>query len=132
MTAEPLYRFGYGLSYTTFQYSKIKVRGTTVSVAVKNTGPRAGDEVVQLYVRDVAASVPVPQRHLEGFQRIHLKPGQTKVVKFTLKPEQLACWDEHGQPVLEPGEFQISVGGGQPDDPSSHAVSTTLTIRPTG
>jgi len=129
MTAEPLYRFGYGLSYTTFKYTKLKVRGTEVSVAVKNTGARAGDEVVQLYVRDVVASVPVPHRHLEGFQRIHLKPGQAKIVKFTLLPEQLACWDDNGKPLLEPGEFQISVGGGQPEDANSHAVSTTLTIR---
>lgn len=110
MEAEPLYRFGFGLSYTTFTYSKLKVRGLAVSVDVKNTGKRAGDEVVLLYVRDVEASVPVPLRHLEGFKRIHLKPGQTKTVKFQLKREQLACYDDAGRPFVEPGDFEITVG----------------------
>jgi beta-glucosidase len=126
MEGEVLYRFGYGLSYTTFKYSKLKVRGLSVSVDVKNTGRRAGDEVVQLYVRDVEASVPVPRRHLEGFKRIHLTPGQVQTVKFTLQPGQLACFDEAGQPFIEPGQFEISVGGGQPDDPASGALTTTL------
>ena len=81
---------------------------------VKNVGQRAGDEVVQLYVSDVKASVPVPRRHLEGFRRIHLNPGQKKTVTFTLADNQLACYDDAGKPFIEPGEFQISVGGGQP------------------
>jgi beta-glucosidase len=128
MDAEPLYRFGYGLSYTKFKYAKLKVRGYDVSVDVKNVGKLAGDEVVQLYVSDVEASVPVPRLHLEGFKRIHLKPGQVKTVKFTLKPEQLMCYDDTGKAFLEPGQFRVSVGGGQPDDLASGAVSATLTV----
>ncbi|MCG3149616.1 MAG: Beta-hexosaminidase [Verrucomicrobiae bacterium] len=128
MDAEPLYRFGYGLSYTTFRYSKLKIRGLTVSVAVKNAGRLAGDEVVQLYIRDIVASVPVPRRHLAGFRRIHLKPGQTATVTFPLRREQFACFDDAGQPFLEPGDFEISVGGGQPDDPHSGAVTARLAL----
>jgi beta-glucosidase len=126
---EPLYRFGYGLSYTKFKYAKLKVRDYEVSVDVKNIGKLAGDEVVQLYVSDLEASVPVPRIHLEGFKRIHLKPGQVQTVKFTLKPEQLMCYDDAGKAFLEPGQFRVSVGGGQPDDPASGAVSTVLTVR---
>ncbi|MEI6084948.1 MAG: glycoside hydrolase family 3 C-terminal domain-containing protein [Verrucomicrobiota bacterium] len=129
MEGDVLYRFGYGLSYTTFKYSKLKLRGLEVSVDVKNTGRLAGDEVVQLYVRDVEASVPVPRRHLEDFRRIHLKPGQKKTVTFNLRSEQLACFDDAGQPFVEPGEFEISVGGGQPDDPLSAALSTILNLK---
>lgn len=129
MEGEVLYRFGYGLSYTTFKYSKLKVRGLSVSVDVKNTGRVAGDEVVQLYVRDVAASVPVPRRHLEGFRRIHLKPGEKKTITFTLRREQFVCFDDNGKPFIEPGDFEISVGGGQPDDPHSGALTSTLTLK---
>lgn len=129
MEGEPLYRFGYGLSYTNFKYSKLKVRGDEISVDVKNAGKVAGDEVVQLYVSDVEASVPVPKVHLAGFKRIHLKPGQVKTVKFTLKPAQLMCYDDTGKAFLEPGQFRISVGGGQPDDPASGTVSTMLTVK---
>jgi len=137
MKAAPCYRFGYGLSYTTFQYNGLKLgkkvierdESVTVSVHLKNTGRRLGDEVVQLYVRDVRASVPVPRLHLEGFQRIHLRPGQKKTVRFTLKPEQLVCYDDRGQAFVEPGKFHISVGGGQPGDPAGGVVTTTLTVR---
>jgi len=114
MDAEPLYRFGYGLSYTTFKYTSLKIRDRKISVDMHNTGRLAGDEVVQLYVSDVAASVPVPRRHLEGFRRIHLKPGQKKTIKFNLTDAQLACYDDDGNPFVEPGDFEISVGGGQP------------------
>jgi len=133
MECEPLYRFGFGLSYTSFKYSKLSVRadksGHVVRLDVTNTGKIAGDEVAQLYVRDVAASVPVPRRHLEGFQRVHLKPGQKKTLTFTVRPEQLVCYGDDGKPFVEPGEFEISVGGGQPDDPRSGARTTTLMIQ---
>jgi len=133
MEAKPLYRFGYGLSYTSFKYSKLNVRttksGYAVRVEVKNTGKLAGDEVVQLYLRDVQASVPVPRLHLEGFRRLRLKPGQKTTVTFTLRPDQLACYDDNGRPFIEPGGFEISVGGGQPGDPHSAALTTTLTVR---
>jgi beta-glucosidase len=119
---EPLFPFGYGLSYTTFAYSNLRLSARTirpdetltVSVDVQNTGQRAGDEVVQLYVSDVAASVPVPIRQLQGFERVHLAPGETKTVTFTLTPRQLSLIDENWRRVVEPGGFQIAVGGGQP------------------
>jgi len=135
--AEPLYRFGFGLSYTSFKYGGLKLskksiradETVAVSVDVKNTGRRAGDEVVQLYVSDVNASVPVPRVHLEGFKRVNLKPGEKKTVKFTLKPAQLACYDDDGNPMVEPGDFRISAGGGQPDDPHAGAVTAILKVK---
>ena len=119
---EPLYPFGYGLSYTKLSYSNLRVdpgRGTsdddvTVSVRVKNVGERAGDEVVQLYVTDLDASCRVPVRSLQGFKRVHLKPGEQKTVTFTLTPRQYALVDEQGRRVVEPGKFEVSVGGSQP------------------
>ncbi len=141
MDEEPLYRFGFGLSYTQFAYGNLRIadiksqisdleNGQTVSVAVDitNTGERDGDEVVQLYVSDVESSVPVPRHHLEGFRRIHLKAGETQTVTFELKPEQLACYDDDGRPFIEPGDFRISVGGGQPDGPAAGTVSALLSI----
>jgi len=136
MEAPPLYRFGYGLSYTTFQYRNLRVtpavsRGTApieVTVAVANTGPRAGDEVVQLYVADLVASVPVPRHHLEGVRRIHLAAGEVREVCFQLLPEQLMAYDDNGGAFLEPGDFRLAVGGGQPDDPDSGALSAVLRI----
>jgi beta-glucosidase len=141
MTQEPKYRFGYGLSYTSFAYSDLAVGRSVsaarvaegaarvkVSVNVHNTGARDGDEVVQLYVSDVEASVPVPRHHLEGFRRIHLKAGEVKKVAFALTAESLACYDDEGRPFVEPGEFRISVGGGQPDDPAAHAVHAILRV----
>jgi len=119
---EPLYPFGYGLSYTTFAYSDLTMsadtiqagESLTVSVTVTNTGNRAGDEVVQLYVRDVEASVPIPIRQLQGFARVHLEPGARQTVTFTLAPRQMSLIDDAGQRVIEPGVFEIAVGGGQP------------------
>src|SRR5262249_41357732 len=87
-----------------------------VSVEVRNTGRRAGDEVVQLYVRDVEASVPVPRLHLEGFARVRLRPGQKKVVRFEIGLEALAAYDDQGRRFVEPGVFEIFVGGGQPGE----------------
>jgi beta-glucosidase len=119
---KPLYPFGYGLSYTTFAYSNLQLSAksitvdetVTISADVQNVGERAGDEVVQLYVSDVDASVSVPIRQLQGFERIHLAPGETKTVTFTLTPRQLALVDDEGRRVIEPGTFQITVGGRQP------------------
>ena len=136
MKEAPQWMFGYGLSYTTFSYSKIRLskkkiapnEKATVSVDVKNTGKYAGEEVVQLYVSDVKASVPVPKLHLEGFKRIYLKPKQKKTVCFMLKPQNLACYDNSGKAFVEPGNFKISVGGGQPGDKASGAVSAVLTV----
>jgi len=119
---EPLLPFGYGLSYTTFAYCDLQLSakritpGETVSISVdvQNVGERAGDEVVQLYVSDVDAPVPVPIRQLQGFERIHLAPGETQTITFTLTPRQLSLVDDEGQRVIEPGAFRLAVGGRQP------------------
>ena len=125
-TGEPLFPFGYGLSYTRFAYSRLAVaqrlragEDIRLSVQVKNIGKRAGDEVVQVYVKDVAASVPVPVHSLQGFKRIHLKAGESRRVAFVLTPRQLSLIDNQFKRVVEPGEFEISVGGTQPGSRSS-------------
>lgn len=119
---DPLYPFGFGLSFTTFAYSNLRFstdtirdgESLTVCVDVTNTGSRAGDEVVQLYITDVDATFIVPIRSLQGFQRIHLAPSETKTVEFTLESDQFALVDNRGDRVLEPGVFEVYVGGGQP------------------
>jgi beta-glucosidase len=111
---EPLYPFGYGLSYTKFVYSKLRSKvgdSVEVSVDVMNAGDRAGDEVVQLYLTDVAASAPVPIKTLVGFDRISLRPREQRTVTFTITPRQLSLIDNRGKRVIEPGEFMISAGG---------------------
>lgn len=123
MTEEPLYPFGFGLSYTQFRYSNLQLsaeeikpgESIEVRVDVENIGDRAGDEVVQLYVTDLEASVPVPLRHLEGFTRIHLAPGEKRTVHFTLTPRQMSVVADDGTRFLEPGQFRVAVGGHQPD-----------------
>jgi beta-glucosidase len=119
---EPLYPFGHGLSYTTFAYRDLRLSAATikpeesltVSVSVQNTGQRAGDEVVQLYVNYVTKSIEAPIRQLRGFDRLHLTPGETKTLSFTLTPDQFALVNDQGQAVVEPGVYQIAVGGRQP------------------
>jgi beta-glucosidase len=121
-TGDPLYAFGYGLSYTTFSYSNLQLSsmaisaGETLSIQadVENTGGLLGDEVVQLYVQDVEASSPIPQIQLQGFARIRLVAGEKQTVQFTLKPEQLSFVDDNGQWTLEPGAYRIWIGGQQP------------------
>jgi beta-glucosidase len=119
---EPLYPFGFGLSYTNFKYDNVKLsaqkiqagKSIKVNVDVTNAGDRAGDEVVQLYVTDVNASVPVPIRSLAGIKRVSLKPGEKQSVSFVLAPGQMTVIDDKGKRVIEPGEFLVSVGGKQP------------------
>ncbi len=114
----PLYPFGYGLSYTKFELNnlrldKLKIKPTEnvkVTVDITNSGKMTGDEVVQLYIHDVAASVTRPVKELRGFKRITLKAGQKQTVEFTLKPEDLQFLGRDLKPVLEPGEFQVFVG----------------------
>jgi beta-glucosidase len=114
----PLYPFGHGLSYTQFRLSNLQVGGKSiradgrvvVTVEVENTGRRAGDEVVQLYVRDVAASVTRPVRELKGFQRVTLQPGERRRVSFTLTPEHLGFYDQRMRYAVEPGDFRVYVG----------------------
>jgi beta-glucosidase len=131
----PLYPFGFGLSYTTFAYSNLTMpdelavgKPLTVSATVTNTGDRAGDEVVQLYVSDLDATVPVPIRQLQGIRRVHLAPGESVQVSFTLSPSQFSLIDADGRRVVEPGQFLISVGGGQPEMPNSNAVTGICTM----
>ena len=114
---EPLYPFGYGLSYTRFAYSNVRVKSVKIGEPVKvvvdvtNAGEREGDEVVQLYLTDVAASAPVPIKTLVGFERISLRPQEKRTVTFTITPRQMSLIDNNDKRVIEPGEFLISIGG---------------------
>lgn len=126
----PLYPFGYGLSYTRFVYSDVQVSKASVpagdsvqvTVRVTNAGSRAGDEVVQLYVRDLEASCTVPNHDLRGFERVSLKPGESRNVSFTLAARDLSLIDDAGQRVLEPGKFRAFLGGSQPDARSAELL----------
>jgi beta-glucosidase len=131
---DPLYPFGHGLSYTRFEYRNLRLKRSVttganveVSAEVRNVGQLAGDEVIQLYVSDVEASAPVPVRSLRGVQRLHLRPGETRRVAFTLTPRDLSFVDASGEQVLEPGEFRISIGGKQPGF-SGHADAATTGV----
>ena len=119
----PLYPFGYGLSYTTFQYSDIKLSSSvitdqqplTVTCKVKNTGKRAGDEVVQLYTRDLVSSVTTYEKNLRGFERVHLEPGEEKEVTFVLVPRDFQLLNKDNHWVIEPGMFNIMIGASSED-----------------
>ena len=123
LTGMALFPFGFGLSYTTFEYSNLRIEpaaiatdGTaTVRATVRNTGTRAGDEVVQLYVRDVLASVARPIIELKGFQRIALEPGAMREVSFTLGPEALRMLDRDRRWIVEPGAFRVLIGTSSKD-----------------
>lgn len=134
MEDEPLYPFGYGLSYTAFEYSNLRLdadkvpagQSVTVSVDVTNTEKMAGDEVVQLYLKDLEASVSVPFHELKGFARIRLQPGESKTVSFVITPRQMALIDNDGKCILEPGRFRVTVGGRQPDRRSEELAGTAV------
>jgi beta-glucosidase len=116
---EPLFPFGFGLSYTTFAYRNLKIispkaAGFNVSVTVENTGDVAADEVVQFYLGALETRLPAPISQLIGFQRIHLKPGQSKTVKLAVTPEMLMQFDEDGQQIFEPGKFRLTAGSCSP------------------
>lgn len=118
-----LYPFGYGLSYTTFAYSDLKIEKSVIGVQdsvklnckVKNTGKLAGDEVVQLYLRDDVSSVTTYVKVLRGFERIHLKPGEERTINFILTPQELGLWNKDNHFVVEPGTFSVMVGSSSED-----------------
>jgi beta-glucosidase len=117
----PVFPFGHGLSYTSFAYDDLELptrvgvgEEARISVVVENTGVRAGEEVVQLYLTDVEASGPTPIRSLQGFRRVFLRPGERRTVTFSLSPRQLSVVDARGARIVEPGWFEASVGGKQP------------------
>jgi len=116
---DPLYEFGYGLSYTTFKYDNLKLSKSNfskneemvVSVQLTNTGSRDGEEVVQLYIRDLAGSVTRPVRELKGFEKVALKPGETKTISFTINAKLLQFYTANSKWEVEPGDFHIWIGG---------------------
>jgi beta-glucosidase len=119
----PLYPFGYGLSYTSFQYNNLVVSQSSgnaqasieVSVDILNTGNRKGDEVVRLYIKDVIASVTTYEFQLRGFERVSLEPREKKTVNFLIQPDDLALLDRNMNWTVEPGEFEIWVGSSSTD-----------------
>ena len=129
---QPLYSFGYGLSYTTFSYDALKLpvaiplnKKIPVSVRVTNTGKMAGEEVVQLYLSHTNATTKVPIRSLKGFKRIFLKAGESKIVQFQLTQQDISVVDEEGKLKIIPGKILVSIGGSQPDEQSIAAKKTT-------
>jgi beta-glucosidase len=121
----PLFPFGYGLSYTTFEYGKPELNKTEIhnnenvkaSVIVKNTGNDKGDEIIQLYIHDKVSSVTRPIMELKDFSRITLNPGESKKVEFTITPDKLQFYNHEMKRVVEPGEFEVLIG------PSSDKVT---------
>ncbi len=130
-TCDPLYSFGYGLSYTTFNISNLQLSSATMSpsgsikatVDVTNTGSRAGDEVVQLYIHDPVASISQPVRRLSGFNRVTLVPGETKTVSFTLDRNSVGFYNNSGKFVVEPGQIDVYVG-----DSSKATMTKSFTV----
>lgn len=123
---DPLYPFGFGLSYTTFSYSDIRLNGRKASVTVTNTGNYDADEIVQLYIHDVVASISRPVKELKGFQRIHLKKGESREVSFQITDDLLKFYDYNLNHVLEPGDFEIMIG---PDSSLKNLKKAILTIQ---
>jgi len=131
-TAQPLYPFGFGLSYTTFAFKNVRLakkkiclgQSTRAFVDVKNTGKRAGTEVVQMYIRDCVSSVTRPVKELKGFQKILLRPNESQTVALDITPESLAFYDLHMKYVVEPGDFEIMVGNSSRDTDLQKVILT--------
>ena len=117
---EPLFPFGFGLSYTTFEYGNLAVTNTgnahfTVELDVTNTGSKDGAETVQLYINDKVSSVATPVKELKGFSKVFLKAGETQRIRMTLTPEHLSLINMEMKRVVEPGEFEIMIGSSSQD-----------------
>lgn len=133
LTGKPLFPFGFGLSYTTFSYTDIRLdkpvidsgESASVSFTVTNTGANSGDEVVQLYIHDLLASVARPVKELKGFTRIHLDKGESREVRFSITPEMLSIYNDKIQKVVEPGDFSIMIGASSADI----RLKTTLRVK---
>jgi beta-glucosidase len=134
MENEALYPFGYGLSYTKFEYSKLAVskdslqsgESLEIRAVVKNSGNYESDETIQLYLKDVEASVEVPKWQLRGIRKVNLKPGEEAEVKFELTARQMALINNDGKCILEPGDFEVFIGGSQPDARSLKLTNTEV------
>ncbi len=142
-TSEPLFPFGFGLSYTRFTYSDLTLDKTTIPAGeslslqwmLTNTGSVEGEEVIQVYLSDLEASTVVPLHSLIGFRRVHLKPGERTIIHFSITPEMMKMVNDAGERVLEPGEFRVTVGGCSPSERgawlgASAPVSTTFAVTP--
>jgi beta-glucosidase len=135
LSGKPLFSFGYGLSYSSFEYSEpvlepgeiTTAENATLRFKVTNTGDYDGDEVIQLYIKDLIASVVRPVTELKGFRRIHLEKGETKEIEFIISPELLSMLDENMNRVVEPGEFRIMIGAAA-NDIRLREVLTVLTV----
>ena len=136
---EPLYPFGFGLSYTQFSYGEpmlSKNRMTekdsiVVNITIQNTGSRAGEEIVQMYIRDMVGSISRPVKELKGFEKIYLQPGQSREVSFTIKPSLLKFYDSNLDFIFEPGEFQVMIGPNSRDIKSlSFHLDVTEKVKP--
>jgi beta-glucosidase len=122
-TTDPLFVFGYGLSYTRFQYENPTVfpqkigpsQHAHLRIDVKNAGARSGEEVVQLYIHHVVSSVTQPIKELRGFQRVNVQPGESKTVEFEITPDMLSFLDKNMKPTIEPGRIELMVGGNSAD-----------------
>ncbi|MFC0776462.1 fibronectin type III-like domain-contianing protein, partial [Terrimonas alba] len=123
LTGQPLFPFGFGLSYTTFDYTALQLDKPVIKAGenlalrfkIKNTGNYKGDEVVQLYLRDELASVARPAKELKAFQRVSLQPGEEKEIQFIITPEMLTMLDINMKEVIEPGKFRIMIGSSSMD-----------------
>jgi beta-glucosidase len=132
-SGQPMFPFGFGLSYTTFRYDRLAVQAPApdsrgdirVTVAVTNTGDRAGDETAQLYMRENVSSVETPERALKGFSRVDLQPGETRTVTFLVPQRQLAVWNAEKKWAVEPGRYTVWVG-----DSSRASLNTEFNLRP--
>ena len=120
---QPAFAFGHGLSYTRFAYRDLEIspvtlaadRSISIRFAIENTGDRVGEEVAQLYIHDVVASLTRPVKELKGFRRLKLQPGETQVITLTLPVEELAFYDQAMRRVVEPGLFEVLVGSASDD-----------------